>query len=210
MTKALLSHQGILVVAMLTLCTQPSYSVEAFQQQSQNYQEIATDNLRQAEAHNNKGVELAEQGRVAEAIAAFNRAIKIYPKYENAHNNLGLALGSQNYFSEAAVEFQHALAINPQNIETHNNLGIALGSQGKLSDAIAAFQQAIEIEPNNPTSHQNLGVAFWSGGKKPEAVISLQKARKLYSVQNNTDGIRHIEQILQQIKLPEQGVESRE
>lgn len=210
MTKALLSHQGILVVAMLTLCTQPSYSLEASQQRSQNYQQIATDNLRQAEAHNNKGVELAEQGRVAEAIAAFNRAIKIYPKYENAHNNLGLALGSQNYFSEAAVQFQQALAINPQNIETHNNLGIALGSQGKLSDAIAAFQQAIEIEPNNPTSHQNLGVAFWSGGKKPEAVISLQKARKLYSVQNNTDGIRHIEQILQQIKLPEQGVESRE
>ena len=210
MTKALLSHQGILVVAMLTLCTQPSYSLEASQQRSQNYQQIATDNLRQAEAHNNKGVELAEQGRVAEAIAAFNRAIKIYPKYEKAHNNLGLALGSQNYFSEAAVQFQQALAINPQNIETHNNLGIALGSQGKLSDAIAAFQQAIEIEPNNPTSHQNLGVAFWSGGKKPEAVTSLQKARKLYSVQNNTDGIRHIEQILQQIKLPEQGVESRE
>ena len=209
MTKALLSHQGILVVAMLTLCTQPSYSLEASQQRSQNYQQIATDNLRQAEAHNNKGVELAEQGRVAEAIAAFNRAIKIYPKYEKAHNNLGLALGSQNYFSEAAVQFQQALAINPQNIETHNNLGIALGSQGKLSDAIAAFQQAIEIEPNNPTSHQNLGVAFWSEGKKPEAVTSLQKARKLYSVQNNTDGIRHIEQILQQIKLPEQGVESR-
>ena len=209
MTKALLSHQGILVVAMLTLCTQPSYSLEASQQRSQNHQEIATDNLRQAEAHNNKGVELAEQGRVAEAIAAFNRAIKIYPKYEKAHNNLGLALGSQNYFSEAAVQFQQALAINPQNIETHNNLGIALGSQGKLSDAIAAFQQAIEIEPNNPTSHQNLGVAFWSEGKKPEAVTSLQKARKLYSVQNNTDGIRHIEQILQQIKLPEQGVESR-
>ena len=209
MTKALLSHQSILVVAMLTLCTQPSYSLEASQQRSQNHQEIATDNLRQAEAHNNKGVELAEQGRVAEAIAAFNRAIKIYPKYENAHNNLGLALGSQKQFFEAAVEFQHALAINPQNIETYNNLGIALGSQGKLSDAISAFQQAIEIEPNNPTSHQNLGVAFWSGGKKPEAVISLQKARKLYSVQNNTDGINHIEQILQQIKLPEQGVESR-
>ena len=118
-------------------------------------------------------------------------------------------MGSQKQFFEAAVEFQHALAINPQNIETYNNLGIALGSQGKLSDAISAFQQAIEIEPNNPTSHQNLGVAFWSGGKKPEAVISLQKARKLYSVQNNTDGINNIEQILQQIKLPEQRVESR-
>lgn len=211
MTQALLPLQVTVVIAsLMTLCAQRGYSLEASQQRSQNYQQIATDSLRQAEAHNNKGVELAEQGRVAEAIAAFNRAIKIYPKYEKAHNNLGLALGSQNYFSEAAVQFQQALAINPQNIETHNNLGIALGSQGKFSDAISAFQQAIEIEPNNPTSHQNLGVAFWSEGKKPEAVTSLQKARKLYSVQNNTDGINHIEQILQQIKLPEQGLESRE
>lgn len=199
MTKALLSRQGIVVVAMLTLCTQPSYSLEALQQRSQNHQEIAADNLRQAEVHNNKGVELAEQGRFEEAIAAFNRAIEIYPKYENAHNNLGLALGSQKQFSEAAVEFQHALAINPQNVETYNNLGIALGSQGKFSQAIAAFRQAIKIEPDDPNSHQNLGVAFWSQGKKPEAVTSLEKARELYSVQNNTDGINHIEQILQQM-----------
>lgn len=199
MTKALLSHQGILVVAMLTLCAGPSYSLEALQQRSQNHQEVAAENLRQAEAHNNKGVELAEKGRVEEAIAAFNRAIEIYPKYENAHNNLGLALGSQKQFSQAAIEFQHALAINPQNIETYNNLGIALGSQGKLSQAIAAFRQAIKIEPDDPNSHQNLGVAFWSQGKKPEAVTSLKKAKELYSVQNNTDGINHIEQILQQM-----------
>lgn len=200
MTQALLSKLRVTgVVAMLMLCTQPSYSLETLQQRSHNRQEVVADNLRQAEAHNNKGVELAEQGRFEEAIAAFNRAIEIYPKYENAHNNLGLALGSQKQFSEAAVEFQHALAINPQNIETYNNLGIALGSQGKFSQAIAAFRQAIEIQPDDPNSHQNLGVAFWSQGKKPEAVTSLQKARELYSVQNNTDGINHIEQILQQM-----------
>ncbi len=202
MPQALLNklRVTVVVVSILTLCTQPSYWVEASPWQSQNNQEAATGNLREAETHNNKGVELAEQGRLPEAIAAFNRAIAIYPSYENAHNNLGLALGSQQQFSEAAAAFRHALTINPNNFETYNNLGIALGSQGKFLEAVAAFKQAIQIKPDDPTSHQNLGVAFWSQGKLPQAVTSLQKARDLYSVQNNTDGISHVEQIIQQLK----------
>ena len=185
--------------SLLVLCVQPSYALEASPARLQNNQD-ATQNLHQAEAHNNRGVELAQQGKVLEAIAAFNRAIAIYPSYENAHNNLGLALGSQQQFSQAADAFKHALAINPNNVETYNNLGIALGSQGKFLEAVAAFEQAIQLNPKDPTSHQNLGVAFWSQGKLPQATTSLQTARKLYSMQNNTDGIDRVEEILQQIE----------
>lgn len=195
----------VIVASLLTLCVQPSYSLEATAWRSPHKQEISTKNLRQAEAHNNRGVELAGQGRYLDAIAAFNQAIEIYPNYENAHNNLGLALGSQKQFSEAADAFKHALSINPVNFETYNNLGIALGSQGKFSEAIAAFKQAIQIKPNDPTSHQNLALAFWSGGKKPEAITSLHKAKQLYSLQNNPEGINHIEEILQQLEIPKKG-----
>lgn len=94
--------------------------------------------------------------------------------------------------------------INPSNFETYNNLGIALGSQGKFPEAVAAFNQAIQIKPDEPTSYQNLGVAFWSQGRLPEAVTSLQKARELYLAQNNTEGVDHIEQILGQLKSPQQ------
>ncbi|PIG92949.1 tetratricopeptide repeat protein [Gloeocapsopsis sp. IPPAS B-1203] len=156
----------------------------------------------QAEVHNNQGVELAEQGRLAEAIAAFNRAISIYPEYENAHNNLGLALGNQNKFAEAIAAFNRAIEINPQNFETYNNLGIALGSQGKFAEAIAAFNRAIQINPSDPVSRQNLGVAFWSQGKVSQAVASLQKARELYAMQNNSAGMEEVGVILNQISLP--------
>lgn len=181
---------------------QPSFSFPALPTVLGNNNQSAISSIKQAEAHNNSGVELAQQGKLTQAIAAFNQAIKIYPKFEKAHNNLGLALGSQNKFSEAAAAFKRALAINPQNFETYNNLGIALGSQGKLAEAIAVFNQAIQINPKDPTSRQNLGVAFWSQGKLPEAVASLQKAQDLYSAQKNTEGVAHVGEILQQIKLP--------
>ncbi|MBE9190177.1 tetratricopeptide repeat protein [Gloeocapsopsis crepidinum LEGE 06123] len=177
--------------------TQPSLSLDPIKVALQS-----SENLQQAEVHNNQGVELAEQGRLAEAIAAFNRAISVYPEYENAHNNLGLALGNQNKFAEAIAAFNHAIEINPRNFETYNNLGIALGSQGKFAEAIAAFNRAIQINPNDPVSRQNLGVAFWSQGKVSQAVASLQRARELYAMQNNSAGMEEVGVILNQISLP--------
>lgn len=156
-----------------------------------------------AEVYNNQGVTFAEQGKFAEAVAAFSQAIQIFPEYENAHNNLGLALGSQNKFSEAVMAFNRAIKINPRNYETYNNLGIALGSQGKLAEAIAAFNRAIQLNPKDPTSRQNLGVAFWTQGKVSQAIASLQKARELYAMQNNSEGVQQVGLILSQISAVE-------
>lgn len=188
------------VASIATLGMQPSYSLEALPWQVQDKLGAESGTLQVAEVHNNRGVDLAEKGKVSEAIAAFNQAIEIYPKYENAHNNLGLALSRQQQFSQAADAFKQAIAINPKNFETYNNLGIALGSQGKFSEAISAFKQALQIKPDDPTSHQNLGVAFWSQGKLPEAVTSLQKARDLYVRQDNTEGMYYVEHILQHVE----------
>lgn len=129
------------LVGILAISAQPSFAIES----SPAINTTQPDRMQQAQAVNDRGVELAEQGKFKQAIAAFNQAIEIYPTFENAHNNLGLALGSQNKFSEAAVAFKKALAINPQNFETYNNLGIALGSQGNFKEAVSAFNTAIQI-----------------------------------------------------------------
>lgn len=186
-------------LCILTLLAQPSLSLQSSPLSGKNAQPVQLK-LQEAEAYNNRGVEFAQQGKFTQAITEFNRAIEIYPAYENAHNNLGLALGSQDKFPEAAAAFSRALQINPKNFETYNNLGIALGSQGKFPEAVAVFNRAIQINPKDPTSHQNLGIAFWSQGKLPEAVASLQQARELYSVENNTEGVRYIDQVLQQVQ----------
>ena len=199
--KVLSRFGGTLGTLCILILAQPSLSLEVPTLTRRNVQPSLTI-LREAEAYNNEGVELAAQGNFRDAIAAFNQAIKIYPTYENAHNNLGLALGSQDQFLEAAVAFNRALKINPKNFETYNNLGIALGHQGKFAEAVAAFNRAIQINPSDPTSHQNLAVAFWSQGKLPEAVTLMQKARKLFSSQNNIEGVHQVEQILQQIQSP--------
>jgi len=45
-----------------------------------------------AEAHNSLGVTLARQGRLAEAIVHFSKALQIKPDYPQAQKNMEIAL----------------------------------------------------------------------------------------------------------------------
>lgn len=190
----------ILSIISTFILAPPIFALELMPVAIKQNSQTETKKIQEAQVHNDRGVTLAEQGKIKSAIAAFNQAIKIYPTFENAHNNLGLALSSQNQFAEAVAAFKQALAINPQNLETYNNLGIALGSQGNFTEAITVFNQAVQLDPNEPTSHQNLGVAFWSQGKRPEAVAALQRAKKLYTVQNRPEEVQQVEEIIQQVR----------
>ncbi len=44
-----------------------------------------------AEAHNDLGQALLEEGRVDEALAALREALRLRPEFVQAHNNLGIA-----------------------------------------------------------------------------------------------------------------------
>ena len=75
------------------------------------------------------GNALKDQGRLDEAIAAYNRAIALKPDYAEAHNNLGIALKDQGRLDEAIAAYHRAIALKPDHAEAHNNLGIALGTR---------------------------------------------------------------------------------
>ena len=79
-----------------------------------------------AEAHGNLGLALYEQGRLDEAIAAYNRAIALRPDLAGVQNNLGVALRDQGRPDEAIAAYRRAIALKPDHAEAHNNLGNAL------------------------------------------------------------------------------------
>ena len=54
-----------------------------------------------ADAYNNMGNALKEQGKLEEAIEAYNKALAIKPDYADAYNNMGNALKEQGKLEEA-------------------------------------------------------------------------------------------------------------
>ena len=61
-----------------------------------------------AEAHNNLGIALKEQGNLDEAIACYRRALELKPDYAEAHSNLLFTLQYRTGVTPAALAEAHA------------------------------------------------------------------------------------------------------
>jgi tetratricopeptide (TPR) repeat protein len=133
-------------------------------------------------AHDFLGVVLASQGKPAEAVDHFDRALEGNPRYALGHYNLGCALASQRNFPEAIQQYKQALLLQPSLTRAHYNLGCALASQGNFPEAIQQYEQALRLKPdasNAPEVHNNLGIALASSGKLDEAIEHFQQAVRL-------------------------------
>jgi len=71
---------------------------------------------------------LARSGRLDEAIAQFQEALKQRPDVPEIHNNLGLALEMHGRTDEAIAEFREALKLNPDYADAKKNLESLLNS----------------------------------------------------------------------------------
>ncbi len=72
-----------------------------------------------AEAHNNLGNALQEQGQLAEAVAHYREALRLKPDYADAYYNLGITLKEQGQLAEAVAQYQEALRLKPDYAEAH-------------------------------------------------------------------------------------------
>ncbi len=136
-----------------------------------------------ARAHNSLGVAWSKlPGRLSDAIAEYETAVRLQPEDAEAHNNLGVALshlpGRRN---DAAAQFEAALRLQPDYAEAHNNLGLAWSRMpGRLNDAIAQYQAVLRLQPDYAVAHNNLGLA-WSQmpGHLPDAIAQFEAALRL-------------------------------
>ena len=94
------------------------------------------------------GNELLQVGKVEDAIAHFEQALRIKPDYAEAHNNLGIALELAGKIEEAITHFEQALRIKPDYVWAHYNLGAALEKAGGVPEAIEHYEQALKLQPD--------------------------------------------------------------
>jgi len=115
---------GLLILAALAAVAQRQ---AAFWRDSETLWRRATAcDAPNATAHYNLGVTLAEQGRRTEAIAHFEKTLKIQPGSADAHNNLGVVLAAAGRVDAALRHFQIALNIQPDYPDARRNAALAL------------------------------------------------------------------------------------
>lgn len=130
-------------------------------------------------AHLNLGTELDLSGRIFEAVAQYEEAIRLKAQDGSAHANLGFALYRMGKTQEAIGYYQEALRMNPRNVAAHSNLGIALWESGKNVAARKSFETALQLKPDQPEVLTNLGNMLNSEGRYNEAMVRLSGAIRL-------------------------------
>ena len=146
-----------------------------------NYQRALelSDAKYKATINNAMGIVATGQGRTREAIAHFEAAVGIDPKFAEAQTNLGNALASDRRPAEALNHFRAALAIDPASVETHLGLAGVLANLGQQEGARAQYEEAIRLNPGLAEAHAGYGTSLALTGNLDGAVRALTEAVRL-------------------------------
>ncbi len=87
----------------------------------------------------NLGVLYLDDGRTAESIAAFRRALQVNPSLPEAEIKLAVALSKQQPVPEAFELLRQALRTDPANAEAHYRLAVLLTKSGRREEAQEQF-----------------------------------------------------------------------
>jgi tetratricopeptide (TPR) repeat protein len=98
---------------------------------------------RRAWAFNNRGVAYLGKGNRDRAIADFNQAIQLEPKYVLAYTNRGIAHKSRGDFDRAIADFTEAITLDSTAALAYRNRGWAYYHRSDNDHAIGDFNQAI-------------------------------------------------------------------
>ncbi len=121
---------------------------------------------------NREGAKLVSEGRMDEALEAFQKAVEADSNDAVPRLNLAYTYDRQGRTEEAIAEYQTAIELDPNNLLAYNNLGVLHDKLGRYDEAVAAYQRALEIDPTDANALKNL-----ENAKKSRAVIEEREAQ---------------------------------
>lgn len=113
-----------------------------------------------AEAHLLRGLIYLEQGLRAEAMDAFQSAVKFRPDLVTARLRLATALLEVGRAQDALPILQLALQYESDNLAAHLSIGDAYRLLGKYPEARKEFEWVLGRDANLPEVHYNLALMY--------------------------------------------------
>lgn len=126
-----------------------------------------------------KGLELSREGKIEEAVKAFQQSIALYPQFSVPHTELGKIFLKKGQIDEAIAELNLAIKYDPKDFDAKLNYGMALLSKKDAANAEKEFRAAAELDKNAVTPHYYLGVLYMQNHDLEGAQKEMEIARSL-------------------------------
>jgi len=121
-----------------------------------------------------------QQGRSADAEAAWQLYLKTHPSSSEAFAHLGLLEARQEHYREAVPLYQKALALRSTIPGLRLDLGLAFFKTGEMREALEQFSVALKSTPPSSPDRPRLtilmGMCHYGLGEYAKAVPYLRKA----------------------------------
>lgn len=118
-------------------------------------------------SRHNYACTLDAQGKLPEALAEFQEALRLRPSNAEAHNDLGLTLLKIGRRQDAIASFQNSLQVRPTS-GAARNLAAVLLLAGEPIKAIQVYRLAMQIDPGDLDSPRALA---WLLATHPDAAV---------------------------------------
>jgi tetratricopeptide (TPR) repeat protein len=122
-------------------------------------------------AWNNLGLLATREGRTAESIPYFKKALEANPDHVIALVNLGNAYRQQKEWDLAKATMERAVEVGPDDAEANYGLGMVYAQLNDSDRAYQHLQRALKLRPEYPEALNNLGILYLRT-QRPELAVA--------------------------------------
>jgi eukaryotic-like serine/threonine-protein kinase len=126
-------------------------------------------------SHIARGAVLDRQGRFDDAVAAYERALRLDPNNYFAWYGKSESLRNARHYSRAHASLEEAIRRFPQEATLVAELGVLHYEEGDLTAAEQAFRRSIKLQPDSVTAYANLNGILVAQNRNDEALRVLQQ-----------------------------------
>jgi len=115
-----------------------------------------------------------QEGRLSEAAAHYQRALKLSPNHAGAMSGFARVNDDLGHHELALQLYQAAAKAHPRKASVFNNLGLGYARRGMLDEALRAMARAVQLEPKNPRYRNNIATMLVDAGRNRDGYKQLR------------------------------------
>lgn len=117
----------------------------------------------------------------AQALTAYDTALRLDPQLAEAYNNRGIIKYESKQFSAAIEDYNKAIQLKTNYAAAYNNRGSAYAVLGQFQNALNDLQVSLKLNSKSAAAHNNLGSVYLSQKNFVAAIEEYTRALQLNS-----------------------------